>query len=765
MAKEFKLSMVISARDDASKAITKAMRDSTKASQNAEKAQEKLGKRQRTTAEEGIRQNRALSEAYKRQNRARETLGIRAERAIQREIQQTIAAYNRLSRSGTLSIDEQSRAYERMRQRVSQLRVEMQGMNRLARVSDIAGSIAKAGGALVAGGMAVAPPVKKQMSYSRTLADMSNVAFNDRDIQGRTEGKKELDIIIQDSIAKGGGTKEEAANLLGGLLAKGVFEFEEIKELMPLLQQYSTATGVGGEELAKVTESLKEYGITSADEMMKVMDAAIRSGQEGSFEFSDMAKWLPEILSKAKAIGYSGSEDIVKLLAYSQGMMKNAPTADTAGNNFVNLLNKVSSQELATKAKAIKVDGYGIDMAGTLTQAQAKGIDPISALVGLTDVIARQNPEFRKIEAQLSKTDKNSPEYQKLLESQRRILESSAIGQLIADQQALMGLLAAREYRGYIKQVENESKKQLYLPKGEGEGYVSYGLIAQENDFKVQQAKEQSDFAQMGAVKPLSDSLGNLADKFTDFSKEFPGLTTAVMGAKTGIEAMTQAAIAFAALKFLLSGSGGLFNRAPRTIPNVPPATTTSPLSGAKNAFSKILPKGLGSKILPIISTGIMAYEGAQDFPLIQLQTKEEKLNDYQQRFGRELNEQEKALFGTPGFKDALDDVLKWLHPTKDEHNSSPSQRSPALPPYLTGRNSSPLFAVPDYGRPITSSDAQKVAYQPSVKPNTHHALPSIQTPQHIELRTTVELDGHVLAEAVNKINGQDANRSTGGFY
>ncbi|WP_368920963.1 phage tail tape measure protein, partial [Providencia vermicola] len=533
---------------------TKAMRDSTKESQNAEKAQEKLGKRQRTTSEEGIRQNRALGEEIKRQNRARETLGIRAERAIQREIQQTVAAYNRLARSGTLSIDEQSRAYERMRQRVSQLRVEMQGMNRLARVSDIAGSIAKAGGALVAGGMAVAPPVKKQMSYSRTLADMSNVAFNDRDIQGRIEGKKELDIIIQDSIAKGGGTKEEAANLLGGLLAKGVFEFEEIKELMPLLQQYSTATGVGGEELAKVTESLKEYGITSADEMMKVMDAAIRSGQEGSFEFSDMAKWLPEILSKAKAIGYSGSEDIVKLLAYSQGMMKNAPTADTAGNNFVNLLNKVSSQELATKAKAIKVDGYGIDMAGTLTQAQAKGIDPISALVGLTDVIARQNPEFRKLEEQLSKTDKNSPEYQKLLESQRRILESSAIGQLIADQQALMGLLAAREYRGYIKQVETESKKQLYLPKGEGEGYVSYGLIAQENDFKVQQAKEQSDFAEMGAVKPLSDSLGNLADKFTDFSKEFPGLTTAVMGAKTGIEAMTQAAIAFAALKFLFGG-------------------------------------------------------------------------------------------------------------------------------------------------------------------------------------------------------------------
>ncbi|SPZ17196.1 Phage-related minor tail protein [Providencia rettgeri] len=759
MAKEFKLSMVISARDDASKAITKAMRDSTKESQNAEKAQEKLGKRQRTTSEEGIRQNRALGEEIKRQNRARETLGIRAERAIQREIQQTIASYNRLARSGTLSIDEQSRAYERMRQRVSQLRVEMQGMNRLARVSDIAGSIAKAGGALVAGGMAVAPPVKKQMSYSRTLADMSNVAFNDRDIQGRIEGKKELDIIIQDSIAKGGGTKEEAANLLGGLLAKGVFEFEEIKELMPLLQQYSTATGVGGEELAKVTESLKEYGITSADEMMKVMDAAIRSGQEGSFEFSDMAKWLPEILSKAKAIGYSGSEDIVKLLAYSQGMMKNAPTADTAGNNFVNLLNKVSSQELATKAKAIKVDGYGIDMAGTLTQAQAKGIDPISALVGLTDVIARQNPEFRKLEEQLSKTDKNSPEYQKLLESQRRILESSAIGQLIADQQALMGLLAAREYRGYIKQVETESKKQLYLPKGEGEGYVSYGLIAQENDFKVQQAKEQSDFAEMGAVKPLSDSLGNLADKFTDFSKEFPGLTTAVMGAKTGIEAMTQAAIAFAALKFLFGGDG---------------------LPGVSGGKSSPLPTGVGAGAK---SSGLFGRWGSLvgwSMIATELATLTSPEEDEAVMGSEERWKSIRANYPQSMIDAAREKYQPWYqfgegYSTENEAWLQRYIKENGMPTFASGiagneikntfeRNGIPKLDSAINNDVITFDTLEKSGVlQPLL--DLTQALKNPPPPPVIEVRSVVELDGQQVAESVNRVNGQDAGRTTGGMF
>jgi len=45
--------------------------------------------------------NPALQE-YRRQAQAREALGIRSEQSIRREINQTLAAYNRLSRSGTM---------------------------------------------------------------------------------------------------------------------------------------------------------------------------------------------------------------------------------------------------------------------------------------------------------------------------------------------------------------------------------------------------------------------------------------------------------------------------------------------------------------------------------------------------------------------------------------------------------------------------------------------------------------------------------------
>ncbi|HHR6442814.1 TPA: phage tail tape measure protein [Providencia alcalifaciens] len=760
MAKEFKLSMVISARDDASKAITKAMRDSTKESQNAEKAQEKLGKRQRTTSEEGIRQNRALGEEIKRQNRARETLGIRAERAIQREIQQTMAAYNRLARSGTLSVDEQSRAYERMRQRVSQLKTEMQGMSKLARLSDIGGSLAQIGGAMVAGGMAVSEPVKNRMTYEERLSRMTSVAFSDRDANGRIDGISELDGLVRKAVQQGGGTKEDAAELLDKMLANGAFSYEEIQELIPTLQRYATVTGVSGTELAKVIESLKTYGISDPEDVFRALDAAIRSSQEGSFEIPDLARWLPSLLSKAQALGYSGLDDYVKLLSYSQGAMRNAPTADTAGNNLVNLLNKVSSTELSTKAKAIKVDGYGIDMAGTLTKAQEKGIDPLMALVGLTDVIAKQNPEFRKLEEKLSKTDQSSPEYQKLLESQRRILEASSIGQLIADQQALMGLLALRENRGYIKQVETESKKQLTLPANQTEGVIQADVLFSTAYHKTQRAEQQAGFHSMDSVKNISDSMGDLADKFTDFSKEFPMLTTAAMGAKTAIEAMTQAAVAFAALKFLFGGGSGLGGILGGK--GTPKPSMFNPIGGAGTGGLPVHVTNWRESGFNEQDKGLLAKFGAYASTIIDIEN-----SDIAKENLKKLSDDRLQKFKDEGLEGSKYDYLPagldvWLQKRDQRLEDKPISVSP----YLKGESASPfLNNERAIDKDVITFDTLEKSgvLQPLL--DLTQALKNPPPPPIIEVRSVVELDGQQVAESVNRVNGQDAGRSTGGMF
>ncbi|WP_038252938.1 phage tail tape measure protein, partial [Xenorhabdus bovienii] len=327
--------------------------------------------------------------------------------------------------SDLLSAAEQSRAYDAMRQRVAALRNEMQGVSRLAKLGAFGSKMMTVGGGLAAGGMVLTKPVKDQMGYEQRLAFMSNTAFNDRDIAGRKAGKAELHNIIRDSVEAGGGSKEQAADLLSEMLANGAFSFDETKTLMPILQQYATVTEVSGAQLAKVIESFKGYGITTSEDMMKALDAGIRAGQEGAFEFSDMAKWLPEILSKANANGYEGLEDLVKIFAYTQGAKKNASSSDEAGNNLANLLAKLNSTDLSRRAAKVKVDGYGIDIAKTLANARGKGIDPLETLVLLTDRVATQNPELRNIEKALANTDKTSPEYRRLLQSQQKIYESS----------------------------------------------------------------------------------------------------------------------------------------------------------------------------------------------------------------------------------------------------------------------------------------------------------------------------------------------------
>ncbi|EJD6670115.1 phage tail tape measure protein [Providencia rettgeri] len=760
MAKEFKLSMVISARDDASKAITKAMRDSTKESQNAEKAQEKLSKRQRTTSEEGIRQNRALGEEIKRQNRARETLGIRAERAIQREIQQTIASYNRLARSGTLSIDEQSRAYERMRQRVSQLRVEMQGMNRLARVSDIAGSIAKVGGAVVAGGMAFSEPVKKQMTYEQQLLGMANTAYEGEDFEGRLQGAKELDATIRNTVSQYGGTKEDAAQALNDLLASGNFTGEDVKGLLPLIQQYSVAGNVSSADLASVAIALKRnYKIDTPEKLKRAFDMAMKSGQKGSVEFPDLAKWLSQLLAASNSLGMEGLEDLGVLFSAIEAAPATAGSNDEAANNIKNLLLKLNSTDAANRAKQIKVDGYGIDLSGTLINARKNGINPIDAALGLTDKIAEANPEYKKLQQKLDSGGLDDAERQRTTMAMAKILEGSALGQLIADQQALLGLVALRSQRKYMLDVRKDIFQQMNAAPGEGEGDLSYKIMATGNQFKTEKAGQLSDFAEMDAVKPLSDSLGSLSEKFTDFSKEFPGLTTAVMGAKTGIEAMTQAAIAFAALKFLFGGDG---------LPGVS-GGKSSPLPTGAGAGAKS--SGLFGRWGSLVGWSMIATE------LATLTSPEE---DEAVMGSEERWKSIRANYPQSMIDAAREKYQPWYqfgegYSTENEAWLQRYIKENGMPTFASGiagneikntfeRNGIPKLDSAINNDVITFDTLEKSGVlQPLL--DLTQALKNPPPPPVIEVRSVVELDGQQVAESVNRVNGQDASRTTGGMF
>ncbi|MEM8145601.1 phage tail tape measure protein [Morganella morganii subsp. sibonii] len=754
MAREFKLSLLLSARDEASKSITRSLRETVKETQKAEQAQEKLNRRQKTTAQDAISQGRARTEDMKRQSRAYETLGIRSERAIQREISQTIAAYNRLARSGMMSADEQARAFDRMRQRVGQLRGEMKQMSNM-KIGNIANGFVTAAGGLYAGAQAFAEPVKRQMSYEERLAYMTNTAFSDRNAEGRIEGIKELDGLVRNAVQQGGGTKESAADLLDKMLAKGVFSTDEIYKMMPDLQAYATMSQVSGEELATMVEALKDFGISDPDKVMKALDMSIKAGQEGAFEFTNMARWLPKQLASAKVLGYDNLDGYAKILSYNQGAMATAGSQDEAGNNLSNLLSKLISSDLVSTAKGIKVDGYGIDITKTLLNAREKDIDPVTAVVKLTDIIASQNPEFKRLQDEIAKTKENSPERQRLLESQNRILEGSAVGQLITDQQARMALLALRARQGYVKDVEAEVNKQQFAAPGQGEGAIQKKVIFSQNAFKLQQAQNQAEFAEMDSVKPISDAVGTLSEQFTQLSKDFPVFTSALMGAKTGIEAMTQAAVAFAALKFLFGGRGGKGSGLGRGgssggIDGVLDTITGGDAVPVKITNWESMPNGGGDSLFSLLLGKFGIYAEALSF--FNDSVDDKKLEETRNKI-TDASDREYIDAGIdPKEKNGwipTDVDIWWKNIGRDDADIRKKRDE--------------LMSVPAYGAPLAPEDIAQAGVSAAANMLSDLIKNQQKAPLPIELRSVVELDGHVIAETVNHINGNDAGRTTGG--
>ena len=718
MARNLQLALSLLAKDGASKVLRQAMQDILKQTKTTQKASDEQAKSQQQNTSSAIRASRSLQDEYRRASSARSTLGIRAEREIQREIQQTMAAYNRLTRSGSLSAREQSRAFRGMSERVRELRTELSGvsntMTRLRGLKPIVSTVGAVAGGVAAAGAVLSQPVSNQMTYQQRLAMMANTAYAEQGLQGRRAGMKDMDSLIRSSVRSGGGTKESAADTLDTMLASGAVSMDSAKIMLPVLQRFSTATGASSTDLARIAIRLKQTFDIKDEDIGKALNMAISAGQGGSFELPDMAKWLPQQLAAASNTGMKGLDDFGVLLGLNQAAAITAGNSDEAGNNVVNLLSKITSQDAANAAARIKLNGKnGIDLPGSIAKAQGKGINSLDAFVGVIDKVVENNPAYKKLDAQL-KTAKGA-DRQRIMESQAKILEGSSVGKMVADRQALMALIGYRSNRGYAKDIQADANKQRYLSDGETAGDLNFSLMSEQAAFKTNKLKNEKDFAEMNSVQPLSNALGDISDKLSKYAEEYPGLTVAISDATLGIKSMTAAAIAFAGINFLTSGgiklpgggggSGGVLGR------------TWEAIKG--NGGSA------GGRLLGKILAPVALYQGAQDAPLVHVERGDAdararlKADNYSSSEARMLD----AVKARPGLMDAVDEIKSWW--------SSPATIGQANPA-TTG--------VPAY------------------------LLPQQQKQPPLVITTKVMLDDREIAQAVNNVNGEQANRgSTGG--
>lgn len=497
-----------------------------------------------------------ITQSTRAMTSARETLGVRSEHKIQQEINHTIAAYNRLKRSGTATSRELARAADATRSKIAGLNAEMGKTSWGQRLGNVGTAMASVGAGMAAGAMVMAQPMKKQMDYDRRLAMVSNTAFSDRDVAGRIAGKKELHEAVKSAVENGGGTKEDALAALDKLLASGTVKAETAMKLLPTLQKGAVATGASTEDLSAIAISaMQQFGI-SEDQIGAVLDKAVAAGQAGNFELSDMARWLPQQMAAAKSAGLSGMNGFEALLVANQQARVTAGTSDEAGNNLVNLLAKITSKETADRFRKLEIKGkdgktHGIDFIKSMENEKKQGKNSIEAFSSIMDMVVGEDDRYKSLKEKLKTAKKE--EQQTLLNQMADLVEGTAIGQVISDRQALMALLGIRNNVQLGKEVKAEV--------GSAEGAVdkSHAVIQDTNSAKLENAKNSFEFAQMEGVKSFNDALGDAAVKLTEYAKAYPDLTNTVVQAGTVITALSAAAVAASGALALLGGKRASF--------------------------------------------------------------------------------------------------------------------------------------------------------------------------------------------------------------
>nr|WP_249182304.1 phage tail tape measure protein [Burkholderia vietnamiensis] len=494
--------------------------------------------------------NRNILTSSQRLAVAREQLDVRSEQAIRREISQTVAAYNRLQRAGFTSAAEQARAFAALRTRVAELNRELRGTEqaegRLARGGRAVGAMWRAGSVVAgaaAGVMVAAPAVRETMAYDRRLAMMANTAFSDRDVAGRRRGVGELNDAIVTAVRSGGGSREQAADTLDNLLASGAVSDKTAMKMLPTLTKYATATGADPNELGNIAiRAMQNFGIKEED-IPRALDMALKGGQAGGFELKDMSKWLPQQMAMAKLAGMSGLQDFGKLVVANQASVITAGTKDEAGNNLVNLLEKLNSQDTQIKAKKL-----GIDLTGSLAASRAKGVNALDAFVGILENVMSRDKRYQNLKAKLA----NAPESQRkeIMESQVQLLEGTSIGKIIHDRQALGAAVAYMGQKDYRKQVES----QVFDPKMAVDS--NFETIAGTASFKAEQLENERAIARQKALEGFDEKLGNVATNLTDYARKYPELTAAIEGTTLGLKTLSAALGVAASISILRGGFG-----------------------------------------------------------------------------------------------------------------------------------------------------------------------------------------------------------------
>ncbi|EGK71969.1 hypothetical protein METUNv1_01747 [Methyloversatilis universalis FAM5] len=394
---------------------------------------------------------------------------------------------------------------------------------------------------LAAGRAVLADPVRQGMDYDRQLRNVANTAYAGQSIDARRAGMAQVNTGVMAAIRAGGGTREGTLGTLDRLVASGQYNAAAAIAELPTLNRFSTASAADAGALADIAIRARQnfrMGNTS-----DTLDMAMRAGQLGGFELRDMARWLPQQMAAASTLGMGGAGDFAALLAANQAAVTTAGSRDEAGNNLVNLLAKINSQDTSNDAKKL-----GIDLSGSLAAARAKGTNALDAFVNLTDQVAGRDKRY--IAARDRARNAKGDDQRAAMESMADLLQGSAIGKVVQDRQALMALVGILGNRDSMQGIRGE------LGNARGTGADAFALMAESPSYKAELLAAEKANAMQTALDRINPSLGALAERTAALIQEFPNLSAAVIATTTALTALAAAAGVAAGVGVLTRGGG-----------------------------------------------------------------------------------------------------------------------------------------------------------------------------------------------------------------
>lgn len=427
-----------------------------------------------------------------------------------------------------------------------------QGLGRGVQAAGDAGAGLVAAGAV--GRTALAAPVNREQQY---LYD-ATVAFNDRSAEGIKAGVAELRALDQQIVARGGGTLDSARAMRGAFMAGGV-DFADVARLAPLTQRAATAAGAEGADFANTLMAGAKSGQFAYGDAEKVFGMMLTAGASGSFETRDMAQYLPGIFNATGDM--RGMTGTAYHLAGLETIRDATGDSAEAANRYQNLLSFRNSKEAYSN-----LSKKGINLAHVYRDAAKRGEDMNLAFVGAIQGLVERNKEYKRLKKELpGATGARADE----IRNQMGAIQNRIFSEIIGDMQARQGAIALQNGRGRYGEIYGDLTKD---PEAMIDKLFSVMTSAtQENLNRLANEWEKGMDRVLDVVKgPLQDAIqwasGLMADN--------PELT-ALAGATATAGAMWGAGRGLASgLRMLRGGQAG--GQAAVTAPLVKPTAVTA---------------------------------------------------------------------------------------------------------------------------------------------------------------------------------------------